>query len=384
MLAREPGRPTAAEFGEELNGGVVHPSSSVLFTAVLDLFKSRGFHEKVALTSTYFVFSTLFSACLPVAPCLLITGARPEARLLLELFQCLVSNPLPLFELTRREFLSIDINLEPTVLIDDDGISASMWKLLRASNHRNARVLSSTGMQTVYCSKVIYVGTDANVGDIDDSLLRINLSPLLYRRLPILEESDKLGIAAQFEPRLRAYRQRNFARVRDSRFDLPEFASAIRILARVLGAPIVDAPELQAALGPMLREYQEAIGASLWLDPRCVAIEAVLFRSHDCQTERLHVGEITRNANAILKGRGETTPLEAKAVGAILRQLGLSPRRDRNGYAIHLDDSVRRCIHQLASRFRVATVQQGEMLCAHCAEFFAFEPGNEGPMLSMK
>jgi hypothetical protein len=120
------------------------------------------------------------------------------------------------------------------------------------------------------------------------------------------------------------------------------------------------------------------------VDPRCVVIEAVLLRSHDDQTERVHVGEITRIASVILKVRGEAVQLEAKEVGAILRQLGLSPMRDRKGFAVRLNESIRHHIHQLASRFAVATVQEGTVLCAHCAEFVPFEPRNEGRVASME
>ena len=133
----------------------------------------------------------------------------------------------------------------------------------------------------------------------------------------------------------------------------------------------------------MLRDYEESIRAELWCDPKCVVIEAVLFCSHKAEVERVHVGEITRTANVILKVRGEAVQLEAKEVGGILRQLGLSPMRDRKGFAIRLNESIRRHIHQLASRFAVATVQEGTVLCAHCAEFVPFEPRNEGRVVSM-
>jgi hypothetical protein len=383
MSCPEPALPTAPDSGQASNGGAGHPPTADLFAGVLGVFKARGFSEESALPAVYFAFSTWFSAFLPVAPCLLVAGAGPEARLLLGLLECVVHNPLPLFGLTRGGFLSIDTDSEPTLLVDQEGISEPLWRLLRASNHRNAQVPGASGVQKIYCAKGIYLGNESNDLGIGDSVLRISLSPL-RGRLPILEADEKKDLGAEFQVKMQAYRQRNLVQVRDSRFDLPEFSSAIRILARVLGAPIVAAPELQVAVGTLLRDYEESIRAALWVDPRCVVIEAVLFHSHDDRTERVYIGEITGTANAILKGRGESMQLGAKEAGAIVRNLGLSPKRDRKGYSIRLDDSIRRHIHQLASRFAVATLQEGAMLCAHCAEFCAFEAGSEGHMLSMK
>jgi hypothetical protein len=171
-----------------------------------------------------------------------------------------------------------------------------------------------------------------------------------------------------FQPQLLAYRSMNIAKVREAEFDLPGFASPIRILARVLGSCIVDAPELQAGLAPLLEEQQEKIRAEHWIDLRCVVIEALLFDCHAGGKDLLYVGEITRNACTILKGRGESAPLKPRATGHILRSLGLSPKRIAKGFAIRLTDGVRRRIHRLARDHDVAAVQEGVARCAHCAE----------------
>jgi hypothetical protein len=368
MSGPEPVLLAAPEAKEALSGGC--PTTSELFASIFAVFKARGFPEDAALAASYFAFSTWFSAFLPVAPCLLISGPGPEARLMLDLLECVLRNPLLIFGLTRGGFLSVDMDLEPTLLIAQEGISDSLWKLVLASNHRNAQVPTANGMRKIYCAKVMYVGDEPPDVGSNESLLQINLAPL-RGRVPFLEPNDKSDLMAEFQPRMLAYRQRNYAQVCDSRFDLPELSSANRILARVLGAPIVTAPEVQASLGPLLCVYQDAIRAEVWSNPRCVVIEAVLLRCHDGKSERIYVGAITRTTNAILKGRGEIKQLGPKEVGGILRQLGLSPTRDRNGFAIRLDEGIRRVIHQLAGRFAVAAVQEGAMECAHCVEFFS-------------
>ena len=363
--------------------GGAHTLTVELFKGILNTFTVRGFSEKSALPVAYFALSTWFSACLPEAPCLLITGPGPEARLLLELLGCVVFNPLPLFELSRADFLSLNAALEPTMLLVQECMIDSFWQLMLSSNYRNAQVPGANGMHKIYCAKAIYLGPESAYADSDRNLLRIDLAPLRGCS-PILEENEKKALSAEFQARIQTYRQLNFIQVRESRFDLPGLGSAIRILARVLGAPIVSAPEVQAALGHMLREYQQVIQESLWCDPKCIVIEAILFCSHQAEMERVHVGEITRVANTIRKGRGESMQLGPKEVGAIVRKLGLSATRDRKGFAIRLDESIRRNIHELASRFAVASAQEGAALCAHCAEFLRFEPGNEGLRASME
>jgi len=118
----------------------------------------------------------------------------------------------------------------------------------------------------------------------------------------------------------------------------------------------------------MLGEDQEATRAEAWSDPRCLAIEAMLYCCHSRQAGSLNVREITSTANAIMKGRGETALLNAKGLGVLVRRLGFKPRRDSTGFAIRLDDMIRRKIHQLARAFDVATVQDGAVMCADCVE----------------
>lgn len=373
----------APDHRQKSAGCATHPSAVDLFTRVLSIFTARGFSQREALPVAYFAIATWFSGCLPEAPCLLITGPGPEARLLLELLECVVFRPQPLCELTRAGFLALDLNSEPTLLIVQEDISPSVGKLIRASNCPNAQVSGASSIKKIYCAKVLYFGTNSTQADANRSLLRAELSPLCGRP-PILEANQKKQLIAEFQPKMQAYRERNFLKVRDSRFDLPDLSSEIRMLARVLGAPIVSAPELQAALGTLLREYQEAIRESFWSDPKCVVIESALFYSHKAQMERVRVKEITVAANALLKGRGESLQLEAKAVGAILRRLGLLPKRDAKGFAVRLENGARRHIHRLASRFAVATVQQNVMSCEYCAAFFAFGPDTEGHMAPME
>ncbi len=352
---------------------IEYGSTQKLFTAVRESFTNHGFPDEVALPTTHVVFSSWFPECLPSAPCLSITGPRPEANLLLQLLGCLVRHSLPLAELSRAGLCSLPMDLQLTLLIDLEHVSRSTLSLLSASNNRNAYVPRKGALVNIYCAKAIYRGDALGDGLFGDAALHINLAPS-RGRLPMLDEKARQEIAMTLQPQLVAYRSRNLAKVRESEFDLPGFASPIRILARVLGACIVDAPELQAGLIALLEECQERIRGQRWVDLRCVVIESLLFCCHSREKDRVHVGEITATTSTILKGRGETPPAGPeliKLVGGSLRVLEFFPKRDSKGNAIRLTDSVRRRIHRLARDFQVAAVQEGVALCPHCSEILA-------------
>jgi len=303
-------------------------STDQLFAAVRDSFTNHGFPMEVAHPATYFVFSTWFLECVPTAPCLLITGPRPEASLLIQLLGCLGRHALPLAEVNRVGLSSLPMDLGPTLLIDGEQLSPFTRRLLAASNNRHAYVPWKGTLVNVFCSKAIYCGGTLGDGLLSDIALLINLGPT-RNGLPILGVRTEQEIATALQPQLLAYRSRNITKVRESQFDLPAFASPIRILARVLGACIVNAPELQASLIPLLEEYQEKIRGQRWVDLRCVVIESLLFYCHSGEKDRVHVGKITATASAILKARGETPPADPeliKLVGGLLRVLGFFPK----------------------------------------------------------
>ena len=161
----------------------------------------------------------------------------------------------------------------------------------------------------IYCPKAVYRGDGFGDDFFGDAALRINLAPS-QGRLPILDPQTRQEIASEIQPGLLAYRFRNFGKVRESQVDLQQFSSAIRILARVLGVCVVDAPELQAGLVPLLEEHQQRIRGERWTDLRCVVIEALMYHCHDGGKELVYVGEIARTVGTILKGRAQTPPTD--------------------------------------------------------------------------
>jgi hypothetical protein len=351
---------------------VPYGSTSELFTSVRQAFADHGFPEAVAVPASFFVLASWFAEILPAAPCLSITGSRPESILLLQLLACLVRHPLTLGEIGRSALCSLPLNLQLTLF------SESVLRLLSVSNRRDANILWKGELRNIFAAKALYQGEIPNAGLSGDDVLQVNVAPSMGR-FPFLDPETQREIASKFQGRLLSYRLRNFQNVGKSEFDLPGFASGIRVLSRVLGAPIVGAPEIQADVASLLQNRQDEATAGCWVDLRCVAIEGALHHCHQGTEDRLYVGELTRTMGVILQGRGENKEVEPREIGGILRSLGLTLKRDSRGFAIGLSDTTRRRIHELAREYQVAAVRDGLSVCAHCTAVFAADGAANDP-----
>jgi len=346
-------------------------STAKLFAAMQEVLTEHDFPGEIALRANYFILSAWFPDCLPITPTLLITGPSSEANFLLQLLSCMVRHPLPLVDIDSAGLRALPRSLRPTLLIQQEHLSLSARKSLSASNKTGCHVSHNGELISVCFVKVLYRGLTFDDEFFMEGALRVNLTPL-RGRVPILDSKAQEEIAGKLQPMLADYRLRNFARVRDSQFELPEFSSGIRVLSRILGACIIDNPGLQIGLRPLLRELEDQIRVGRWSDPRCVVIEALLYHCHTAASEDLiHVGEIAKTVTTIFRARGETTVLGPKSVGAVIRSFYFSLKRDNRGWALRLTDANRHRIHRLARDLDVAAVQEGMSQCAHCADIIA-------------
>lgn len=293
-----------AEIDPSILSAVTLPASCVEYGTTANLFAvtensliKNGVPEDIALPLFHFVLATWFSDCLPAAPCLVITGPSPEASLLFCLLGCLVRHPMPLIEISKASFYSALMSLEPTLLIDQTPRPSAM-RLVIATNNPNAHLFINDCVVKVYCAKAIYGGTSGADALLGEGVLHINLPPS-RGKLPVLDARTEIEIKTQIQPMLLMYRVRNIAKVRNSGFDFPEFASGIRILARILGAPVVDAPKLQVGLRLVLQSQEEMIRARNWVGERHAVIEALLALCHRGQADRAYVGAIATTATEI-------------------------------------------------------------------------------------
>ncbi len=344
-----------------------------IFSTIHDLFVGRGISDESAKLLAYYAISTWFPESLPIAPNLVITGPRPEAHTVLQLLSCVVRHALPIGELNLAGFRSLPMHAQLTLLIT--GLHSSMHNMLSTSAYRDAFLPCRDELFDTYCPKVVYAGARVADGFSGDAILKINLAPS-HGKLPVIDFGTRQAIAADLQPRLLDYRLKYVANVHASDFDVPQFPSGFRILARALGICIVDAPDLQAAIAPLLEIQQEHLRASRWIDPHCVVLEALLNYCHGSPaSSRMGIGEIAEQAGAILADRGERK-VEAKLIGNLLRMFGFSPKRDSQGYALFLTDAVRRQIHWLAHDNEVEAGSQAGTNCVECAEIIGVKGGS--------
>lgn len=355
-------------------GRVSCGSTTDLFNKIHALFLGNGIPDESARLFAYFAISTWFLDVLPIAPFLKIIGSRPEAHLALQLLGSVVHHGIRLADLNLAGFHSLPLYIQLTLLMEH--IPQSLNRILSASTYPDAYILLREGLTDLCCAKAVYAGTTLTDGFAGEPILRINLAPR-REKLPVIDSATQQAIAAEFQPRLLDYRLTYAGRVRGSDFDVPGFLPDLRIVAQSLAACIVDAPEMQAAIAPLLGGQQEFMRSNRWVDPHCVALEALLNRCHGFPvSRRLGIGEIAGTATAILAERGETTKLEPKLIGNFLRMLGLSPKRDSQGYAVFLTDAVRRQIHRLAHDNEIEAVSQAGTNCVQCAEIIGVNGGS--------
>jgi hypothetical protein len=341
-------------------------STADIFTKMCIVFSEHGISDLSSKKLTYWTLSTWFAELFPLAPYLVITGSRQEAHLVLQLLACVVRHGLPLADISLAGLSSLPTHIQPTLLIGHP--SPSTWKALQMSSYPRAYLHTKDGVADLYCAKAVYADTPI-VDDAVDGAFHVRLAPP-QGKPSVVTDLALRNLAADFQPRLVDYRMRLVGQVRDSDFDVVDLGAELRILARVLGSAIVDAPELRADLVNILQDYQEEIRAGDWTNEKYVVIEAMLDHCHSEQRDQLlYVGQLADTANRILKDRGSREKLEPKALGWILRNsMGFTPKRNGRGFAMRLTEDVRRTIHRLARDFQVPTMSGTATACSQCAE----------------
>jgi hypothetical protein len=348
-----------------------YESTEELFSGIEDVFVDHGFPHDAAFRAATFVFTTLVPECFPPVY-LLISGPRPESRVFLRLLACAARHGLSLVEINASTFCNLPMVLKPTLLIDHENPSRAVSRVISSSSIPGAFLARKRELTRISCAKAIYTGLTPSAFSLGDTVIHVNLVPSHATRL-ILDPRALGEIARDLQAKLLTYRARNIAKVRDSDFDAPGLESAQRILAAVLGRPILDAPAIQARIISLCQSQQQQSRSDRWVDPRCVAIESLIFHCHtrtDVTHGRLYVGSIAATTETILKGRGEETEITPKAMGSILRAYGFVDGRDAKGYRIEMTSEVHRKAHVLARDLGVPASDQRARDCSDCAEVF--------------
>jgi len=280
------------------------------------------------------------SECLPGAIVINPWGPPGTETALLDLMRCICRRPLPLADPSLRELARLPAGLAPTLILNRPSDGA-LRRLFAAVGHPDTYFLSGGEVVDLHCPIIVCTSKPVAVPALTIPLLPAT-QPL--RRLTSVEAQN---LANFFQPRLLRYRLTQHAKVANSRFDVAGLCPEVRLVARVLGAALEDSPNLQASMIDALRSLDEQRKAEQSQAPAAAVLEALLVLSHT-KRPAAYVGQVSELANTLLEDRDENIRLSPRAVGEILRQLGLVARRRPPGYEVALDLATQRRVHRFA------------------------------------
>ena len=355
----------------EMDAGLVRhlPSTAAPYASTEELFngvhdfiaKFSGLGEDELLLLTGFVFSSLFAECFSMSPCMLLGGPSPvEATALLRLLGCFCRHSVLL---VGAGLNGMPEQLRPTRLICQP--DATVDRLLGALQFSGFGIAHSRGLRCPSAATAIYVGVEELKSPFAEACLWMPVAPT-PQLFSIQDEQREAARIVELQNQLLMYRLQNYAKVKTSTFDVPEFSGSSRELARSLGACVVDAPDLQSRLVDRLRERDQAERSERVGKIVSVIVEALVVCCHE-RKPSVHVAEVTKLANGILSRTREVVELTPKQVGAKLRQQGFrTVRLDAAGRGIYLLNGQCARIHELARTYGVPSVREGLPRCPHC------------------
>jgi hypothetical protein len=340
---------------------VPYGSTESLFSHVCEFIaKSLGATEGETALLAFVCFSSYFCDCLTQSPCLLLVGdSSVPAISLLRVLGCICRHPVLL---AASSLHGLPHELKPTRLICQP--DPSLNKLLPALQFPGFGIVKR-GLRQISGATAVYMGNLELKSPFADVGLCVPVSPTL-NSFSTQDEEREVATISGLQDRLLMYRLQNFAQVRSSQFDAPEFSGSTREMARMLGRCIVNAADLHARLIDLLRPRDDAERVEGTRRIEVVVLEALVVACHE-KKPSVRVSQVADLANGILTRGGESFNLSPKQVGARLKQLGFrTTRLDSAGRGIYLLKEQCAHIHKLARAFGIPTLHQGLPGCPHC------------------
>ena len=344
-------------------------STAALFDDLRGLFRKHpGLGEEGVSKAAFYALATWFPEC--AAPLLLISA--PDAsgsRLLLEQLRCACRRSVIIGDVTRSGMWSLPLSLRPTIIIDRPKPTKDLPYVLGVMSRPGVRIPQGGQLLDVCCPIVLCTREPISDSWLVEQSVQIEVVASATR-FPRIAAQALREVSLDLQAKLLAYRLRNFVKIQHSDFDAPQLALPTREIARALGDCIVDDRELQSRIISLLEEQDEDARVRRTSTFEAVVVEAALAFCHEKEKrDWAYVNEFATVANAILKGRGEQIKLEPRAVGDVLRSVGLFTRRlGRAGRGVLLVSEVRQKIHELAWGFCVRSIDDGVDRCKFCGD----------------
>ncbi len=349
-------------------GAQPYGSTRKLFDSIFALLRNHAMlPEKECALVAYWSMATWFLDFLPFIPSLAVTGPAFSADLLLRTLVAVCRRPVALADVNPAVVRALPLGeLMPTLLIREPQLSKRMAALLDASNQPGYLVCSGTGVQELYCAKCIYMGEQANNQLLRPNAIHVHVGGHTRRVLPPLPTDD---VIQDFQKRLLFYRFVWHDAVAVSKVRVPgfRFRPEVSAMAQVLGASVMEDPELQRGIIELLQDRDEQSRVDRASGQDGLVLKAVLWHCHQPDAQQVFVREIAATANRMYGEEGESLKISSETVGHMLKNLGLYTRRLGNaGRGLVLDKTIQARAHELGYAHDVLTVGVEAAVCGYC------------------
>lgn len=274
---------------------------------------------------------------------------------------------LLLAHVTLSELFTLPLEkLRPTLLIAETARNPALIELLSSASGNGKVFIPHHGkLRNLRCASAYYIGETPHLMAAPSAIL-ISVHPADGGGALNWNAIDEVG--RRLQPQLLGYRLKNGSRIKHNHLPACDLPSPLREGALNLAASVVDDAELRDATLELFRGRAEEVRAHRSASIPAVVLEAALALCHEGKL-KARVGEITRIANTIWRGRGDTWALEPRSVGEVLRSVGLHTERlDAASRGVRLLQPVRRLVHELGKKYYVPSLAKGMAGCAECKQ----------------
>lgn len=309
------------------------------------------------LPLTAFILATWLVDCLPSAPVLAVKAAAADHAQLAQVISAVCRRSVNVVKRSPLKLSGLPPGLCPTLILRQPA-NKEFERLLPVVDEPELSVAQDGSCISSRSAVLV-------ISDQPLPFEGVTMKPPASSRYRRLSPNDIEQISSRLQPKLLRFRLEHHRHAASSSFDAPDFCSPVRILARSLGSALEGSANLQKDLLNALRTFDEETKVRNSETSEAVILESLLVFCHrEVATAMVH--EIADTANARLEDSGENRKLTAKAVGAVLRSLGLTPHRRNAGYEFLFTRDAKKRIHELAALFSVRMLAEPIVGCQDC------------------
>jgi hypothetical protein len=347
-----------------------HRSTGELRTGICRVIANFvGLGEKYTDIAGRIVLGTAMADSMPIAPALLIVGPDVDrGDQFMNVLHCLCRHALPLTGVSPASFRSLPSGGRFTFLITQPTLSYSLQNLFDDASKRDQKIPSRGGLLDLFGVQIF---RSESFLENDCWPYRSIKIPMIHtgQAIPPFDQETQERIASEFQAKLLDFRRTKLTAARSLTFDASKFNATLRNLARSLATATPDDRDLQAEIFDLLRDQNEDLRSARWIDPSVIAVEALLVACNESPGEMMYVAELSRLAEATLRGRGEEATIDPGVFGKRLKLLGfVTEPRDARGVQLQLTDKVRNHALALARELGAPESENGRAGSAHVAD----------------